>query len=67
MEKFYVVQVNDAPPVYNLNYFPRKFRYKWEAIDCAKRAIAAGATMARVECPNGGELDFRPEKQSKEY
>src|SRR5262245_14808951 len=65
MEKSYVVRVNDVPPVYPANYFlhGRKFRYKRDAITCAKEAIAHGATMARVECPNGGELDFRPQSQ----
>lgn len=56
----YVVRVNDAPPIYPARYFPRKFRYKKEAVACAQAAIEAGATMARVECPNGGELDYRP-------
>jgi hypothetical protein len=56
----YIVQVNDAPPIYRAGYFPRRFKSKAEAVRCAKAAIVAGATMARVECPNGGELDFRP-------
>ena len=55
--KFYTVQVNDPPPQYKRGYFPRRFRYKKDAITCAKAAIVAGASMARVECPIG-ELDF---------
>ena len=58
----YVVQVNDPPAVYPSRYFPRRFKYKMEAIECAKRAIDAGASFARVEFPAGGELDFRPQK-----
>jgi hypothetical protein len=56
----YTVRVNDIPPCYKFGYFPRKFAYKKDAIECAKRAVEAGASMARVECPGGGELDFRP-------
>ena len=56
----YTVQVNDVPLVYPTGYFPRKFRYKNEAITCATEAISFGATLSRVECPNGSELDFRP-------
>lgn len=62
-DKCYVVQVNDAPAIYQSNYFPRSFRYKQDAIACAKIAVQNGATMARVECPNGGELDFKPVKK----
>lgn len=54
----YIVQVNDAPPIYAKGYFPRKYKYKKEAIACAKLAVQNGASKARVECPNGGELDF---------
>jgi hypothetical protein len=61
-EKFYVVQVNDVPATYPPRYFPRKFRHVKKAIACAKEAIKAGATMARVEYyPSGAERDFRPE------
>lgn len=56
----YTVQVNDAPSIYKSGYFPRNFKVKSDAIRCAKSAVAAGASLARVECPNGGELDFRP-------
>ncbi len=56
----YTVQVNDAPPCYKYGYFPRKYKYKMNAIAAAQAAIDAGATMARVEFPGGGELDFRP-------
>lgn len=46
---------------YPTGYFPRKFKYKRDAITAAKDAVRKGATMARVECPGGGELDYRPE------
>jgi hypothetical protein len=55
----YVVRANDVPSQYQSNYFPRSFHYKKDAIACAKAVVVAGATMARIECPNGGELDFR--------
>lgn len=58
--KFYRVLVNDVPYDYPKDYFPRKFRYKKDAVKSAEEAIRKGATLARVECPNGGELDFRP-------
>lgn len=56
----YVVQVNDPPKYFAPGYFPRKFKYKKDAIAIAELAVERGATMARVECPNGGEIDFRP-------
>jgi hypothetical protein len=59
----YEVKVNDIPSIYQRGYFPRKFHYKKDAIACAKEAIGNGASMARVECPNGAELNFRPEKK----
>lgn len=60
-DKSYVLCVNDPPPIYPRGYFPRKFKYKKEAVTAAKAAIAAGASFARVECPVMGEIDFRPE------
>lgn len=62
MARSYVVQVNDPPPEYPPGYFPRKFRYQKDAHQCAKLAVERGATMARVEYPNGGEYDYRPMK-----
>lgn len=67
MKKTYTVRVNDVPAIYASNYFPRQFNYKKDAIDCAKKAIEAGATMARVEFPKMGELDFYPPKKSKNH
>jgi hypothetical protein len=62
--KTYTVQVNNPPKLYKSGFFPRKYTYKSHAVAAAKAAVAAGATMARVECPNGGELDFRsPSKE----
>ena len=61
MNKVYTVQVNDVPALYPVGYFPRKFKYKEDAIACAKDAVKHGATMARVEFPDMGKLDFRPE------
>lgn len=61
----YKVLVNDPPSVYPVGYFPRKYRYKNDAIQKAKDAIAAGASAARVEFPNGAELDFRPSEERK--
>jgi hypothetical protein len=63
MKKFYTVQVNDPPSIYSPDYFPRKFRYERDAIAAALAAVAAGATMARVEYPVMGERDFYPEKK----
>jgi hypothetical protein len=57
----YTVHVNQPahqPWPYSPSYFPRKFSDKAAAIQCAKDAIAAGAPRARVECPDGSELDF---------
>lgn len=65
MRTEYVVKVDGVPPCYKPRHFPRRFRYKKEAIAAAKEAVAAGAAMARVECPNGGELDFRPDKKQQ--
>jgi transcription antitermination factor NusG len=56
----YTVRVNDVPSIYPVGYFPRKYRYKKEAVNAAETVVAMGARMARVECPGGGELDFRP-------
>lgn len=63
--KRYRVCVNDVPIVYGPNYFPRNFRLKREALDCAQRAVDEGASMARVEFPDGGELDFYPKPPPK--
>lgn len=62
MSKFYTVQVNDVPACYKTGWFPRKFKYEKDAINCAKTAVANGATMARVEYPNGAERDYRSTK-----
>lgn len=69
--KPYVVRINgDLSHIYGEGYFPRKVHYKREAIALAKRAVEIpqagqyGATMARVEFPDGGELDFYPPKHS---
>lgn len=62
-DKSYQVCVLDPPAMYARDYFPRSFHYKKEAIACAKLVVSQGASMARVECPNGGEIDFRPERK----
>jgi len=59
----YTVRVNDPPAIYSKEYFPRHYRYKKDAVKCAKIAVEHGASLARVECPGGGELDFRPEEK----
>lgn len=59
----YVLQVNDVPAKYAPRYFPRSFRYLKDAKVAAKVVIAEGATMARIEYPNGGELDFYPKRK----
>ena len=41
-------------------YFPRSVRYLKDAKTLAKSAVEHGATMVRIEYPNGAELDFRP-------
>ena len=58
--KFYTVQVNDPPSYYKPHFFPRKLRYEKDAKALAQEAVDLGASMARVEYPDGGELDFRP-------
>lgn len=55
----YVVHVNNPPALYKPGYFPRSFKLKRDAIDCVLNAINCGASMGRVECPDGAELDFR--------
>lgn len=62
----YVLQVNDIPKHYKPGYFPRKFRLLKDAKKAAEEVIREGATMARIECPNGGELDYRPSTTKKE-
>lgn len=60
----YTVRVNDVPAVYQSGYFPRKFKYKTEAVRCAETAVELGATFARVECEEDGtEIDVRPVKK----
>lgn len=66
MARYYLVLVNDVPAFYKPGHFPRKFRYKKDAVEAAKTAVANGASMARVECPGMGEIDFHPEKSRKE-
>lgn len=61
----HTVHVNDVPPFYSPHYFPRQFRSLKAAIECAKRAVEVGATMARVEIHGGGELDYRPEQATE--
>lgn len=61
----YVLRVNDPPALYRYGFFPRSFSYKKDAVAMAKLVIEQGASMARVECPGGGELDFRPEPKKK--
>jgi len=69
MNKSYIVLVNK--PIGNFswpwtsNYFPRKVAYLKEAKTLAQMAIDRGATMARVEYPDGRELDFRPKNNSR--
>lgn len=58
--RMYTIQVNNPPPSYPIGYFPRKFRYLRDAKQCAQRAVEAGASMARVEYPDGREIDLRP-------
>lgn len=62
----YVVRVNDPPAVYKPGYFPRAFHLKKEAELAAQMAIRRGASMARVECPDGAEIDFRPEADHRQ-
>lgn len=62
MAKGFVVRVVDPPAIYEADHFPRTFRYEKEAKAAAQAAVDAGAVMARVEYPNGAELDFLPNK-----
>ncbi len=59
----YVVQVNDPPKDFRHGFFPRKVRYLKDAKALAQEAVDKGASMARVECPKGGEIDFRPKSR----
>lgn len=66
-KKMYVVRVNAPEGIvrtwdYPTGYFPRKTYYLKDAKEIAQTAIKKGATMARIEYPEGGELDFRPQK-----
>lgn len=61
----YTVLVNDVPACYKAGHFPRRFARKVDAVNAAREAVANGASMARVEFPGSGELDFRPEKTNK--
>lgn len=56
----YTVRISGKVQYFPPGYFPRKFHFKASAIRIAKQAIEHGASMARVEFPNMGELDFRP-------
>jgi hypothetical protein len=56
----YNVLVNDPPSIYKPGWFPRKYRYRRDAEKAAQAAVDAGASFARVEFPDGAELDFRP-------
>ena len=58
----YTVQVNDPPACYKRGHFPRKFKLLKDAKLAAKGAVDAGASFARIEFPNGVEVDFRPTK-----
>ena len=57
----YTVRVNDVPDVYPARYFPRKYRYLTQAKEAAQKAVDSGASAARIEYPNGAELDYRPD------
>lgn len=61
----YKVLANDVPKTYPPGYFPREYHYQKEAIAAAKMVVRRGASMARVECPDGSELDFRKENSNE--
>ena len=59
---YFVVRVNDPPACYKPGHFPRKFGTEKGAVAAAKEAVNAGASKARVDFPDMGELDFYPPK-----
>jgi hypothetical protein len=60
----YTLRVVNPPATFKQGYFPRKYIYKQEAIDMAKRVVEAGASMARIEISSSGaEMDFYPPKK----
>jgi len=65
----YIVQVNKPDNTQSwpwpLTYFPRKYKYLKEAKKAAQSAINHGSLLARIEYPNGAELDFRPKQAIK--
>jgi hypothetical protein len=69
MKRGYVVRVNRpeymglAAWQYASDYFPRKCYYLKDARTIAQQSIRCGATMARIEYPDGREEDFYPEKK----
>ena len=64
MKRSYTVQVTGVPSVYPMGYFPRKYRYRKEAVDVATTVIELGATSVVIRCPNGEEIIF-PTKTNK--
>lgn len=58
--RYYILQVNDPPLQYPARYFPRKYATKQQALEAGRVVVTQGATLARIECPNGGEVDIRP-------
>lgn len=55
----YNVCVNDVPSHYGTRYFPRKIKYLRDAKRLAREVLQEGASLVRIEYPNGGELDLR--------
>lgn len=66
MKNKYIVRVNCPEQMglsgwpYASNYFPRTFYYLKDARISARQAIRSGATMARIDYPDGREENFRP-------
>jgi hypothetical protein len=65
MKAPYIVRV-DRPVGYPPKFFPKKFINAGAAKAAAQAAVDKGAAMARVEFPDGSELDFRPKQGAQQ-
>ncbi len=64
MKMMYTVHAVNPPALYGPDYFPRQFRYKKDAVNCAKWVVSHGATSASVTTPNSPAIMFPSVKSS---